>query len=93
MTGKRSYTGHRAYRRNRARLQSTTNTCALCGQPIPPGLDPTDPDSFTADHIVPISKGGTHAMKNLRPAHRRCNTRRGNRDRMPGTPDNLGRTW
>ena len=29
------------------------------------------------DHIVPLSKGGSHTMANLQLAHRRCNYKRG----------------
>lgn len=43
--------------------------CWLCGLP---GAD-------TRDHVRPISKGGTNDPSNLRPAHRACNSRRGNR--------------
>ncbi|MEV6638441.1 HNH endonuclease [Actinoplanes sp. NPDC051470] len=33
----------------------------------------------TADHIVPLSKGGTNKLNNLRPACLPCNSGRGNR--------------
>ena len=33
----------------------------------------------TIDHILPLSKGGTHEPKNVRVAHFSCNSRRGNR--------------
>lgn len=32
----------------------------------------------TRDHVVPLSRGGTNEWSNLRPAHRRCNSGRGN---------------
>lgn len=44
-------------------------TCHLC----------LKPGATTADHIVPRSKGGSDAISNLRPAHGRCNYRRGDR--------------
>ncbi|MFJ2370870.1 HNH endonuclease [Microbacterium sp. NPDC087665] len=45
--------------------------CRLCGLP---GAD-------TADHIIARSKGGDwYDVANGRPAHRRCNESRGNRD-------------
>jgi 5-methylcytosine-specific restriction endonuclease McrA len=31
------------------------------------------------DHIVPISKGGTHTLDNVQMAHRFCNLSKGNR--------------
>lgn len=88
-----SHTGHRTYRRNRARLKRTATVCALCGQPIDPDLPPDHPMSFTADHRTPVSKGGTHTARNLQAAHRRCNIRQGNRQKLPGAPENLGRRW
>lgn len=51
--------------------------CWLCGRPIPEVPWP-DPWSFTRDHVVPRSKGGTGDIKNLRPAHKVCNESRGN---------------
>lgn len=52
-------------------LETYGTTCRLCGLP---GAD-------SADHIVPRSKGGAvYDLTNLRPAHRRCNEARGNRD-------------
>ena len=43
--------------------------CHLCARP---GAD-------TKDHLLPLSRGGTDDIENLRPAHRICNGRRGNR--------------
>jgi 5-methylcytosine-specific restriction endonuclease McrA len=34
---------------------------------------------FTFDHVIPVSKGGTNDLQNIRPAHRSCNSARGNR--------------
>lgn len=42
--------------------------CWLCGEP----------GSRTADHVVPRSAGGGDDLGNLRPAHRGCNSARGN---------------
>lgn len=41
--------------------------CHLCGEP---GAD-------TLDHVVPLSRGGSNGVGNLRPAHRGCNSRKG----------------
>lgn len=27
----------------------------------------------TVDHVIPISKGGTHTWDNVKPAHYKCN--------------------
>ena len=35
-------------------------------------------DDMTVDHIVPLSRGGTNAMRNLRLACRTCNRSKGN---------------
>jgi 5-methylcytosine-specific restriction endonuclease McrA len=34
---------------------------------------------FSLDHIVPLSRGGAHIPSNVQTAHRRCNSRKGNR--------------
>ncbi len=61
-----------AYRR-RARtvtLSSATH-CHICGKPATPD------DPLEADHIVPVSYGGSDGWWNMRPAHRSCNRSRG----------------
>ncbi len=47
------------------------SVCWLCGGPIT--------DTVSVDHVIPRSKGGTDDLHNLRPAHKLCNIRRGNR--------------
>lgn len=44
--------------------------CGLCNQPV-------SEESFTIDHIVPISKGGAHIYSNVHIAHRSCNASKG----------------
>lgn len=46
--------------------------CGICREPV--GLD-----EFTIDHIVPLSRGGPHLFDNMQPAHRACNSRKGNK--------------
>lgn len=53
--------------------------CWLCGKGIDLALFHPHPGSFSIDHVVPRSKGGSNHISNLRPAHRRCNLRRGDR--------------
>lgn len=36
-------------------------------------------EDASVDHVVPLSKGGPSTMDNLRLAHRRCNSSKGNR--------------
>ena len=45
--------------------------CWLCGGTIT--------DTVSVDHVIPRSKGGSDDIDNLRPAHKTCNIRRGNR--------------
>lgn len=48
--------------------------CALCGKRLT-----SNRRAWTADHIVPVSHGGSHDLANLQPAHAACNSGRGNR--------------
>jgi 5-methylcytosine-specific restriction endonuclease McrA len=57
--------------------------CWLCREPINLDLPRTHPFGLSLDHVQPRSQGGTDAVSNLRPAHLRCNLRRG--ARRPGT--------
>lgn len=73
--------GKAAYKRKRKRLLAQVRddglACHICGGAIDVTLDRRDPMSFTADHIEPLALGG-HLVKNeIRPAHLRCNARRG----------------
>lgn len=47
--------------------------CHLCGQPIDMDLVWPDPDSFTIDHVVPMSQDGSNDLENVRPSHGHCN--------------------
>lgn len=49
-------------------------TCYLCGLPVQRGVSAFDPDSATVDHVVPLSRGGEHSVRNARTAHLRCNS-------------------
>ena len=62
------------YAKNRRVLLARDTRCWICG----------DDGADTADHVTPVSRGGTSALDNLRPAHRSCNFARGNR---PASPD------
>lgn len=67
-----------AYRKARAWLLAESDVCAVCGH-----LGAT-----TADHDIPLSRGGSNALENLVPAHgvdgcetcgRKCNQEKGER--------------
>ena len=65
--------------------------CAICGETCNfeditenGGIGRTYP---TIDHIIPLSKGGTHTWDNVQLAHNSCNSRKGVKsDNKPPTP-------
>lgn len=86
MTTTTKYNDHE-YRKRATALRRAVETnglpCHLCGKPIDLTLPSTHPMSFTADHLDAIASGGNlHGA--IAPAHRRCNSRRGNR-RLPNS--------
>lgn len=84
----------RQYRRNREALKRAVLSfdlpCAICHGalgPINVLADRNDPLAFEADHTTPVSVAMRAGMSSaraqrgdLRPAHRICNQRRGNRE-------------
>lgn len=48
-----------AYRKARAQLLAYSDVCAMCGHG----------QADTADHNIPLSRGGSNALENLVPAH------------------------
>jgi hypothetical protein len=52
--------------------------CQLCNKRVALKKCAPHPNSPTLDHIVPLSKGGTHEPINVQLAHFRCNSLRGN---------------
>ncbi|MFJ8346043.1 HNH endonuclease [Streptomyces sp. NPDC094153] len=57
------------WRKNRATAIRLQPFCSVCG---------TDQD-LTGDHVLPLSRGGSNAVDNIRVLCRSCNSRRGNR--------------
>lgn len=53
--------------------------CQLCGAVLSLATPWPDPKTPTRDHIVPLTKGGTHERANLQLACAECNIRKGNR--------------
>jgi 5-methylcytosine-specific restriction endonuclease McrA len=45
--------------------------CYLCGEVIG--------DDLSFDHVMPLSRGGTHTYENIRPTHLICNMRKSNK--------------
>ncbi len=59
-------------RRLRKLIERDGLNCAICKNPL-------TEKTMSIDHIIPLSLGGTHALENLRLAHRRCNGKRGSK--------------
>jgi hypothetical protein len=53
--------------------------CQLCDKPVNPKLSFPNPGCASLDHVIPLSRGGSHKTTNVQLAHLRCNTSRGNR--------------
>lgn len=53
-------------------------TCQLCGKKVDMNKAGPDPMSPSIDHILPLSKGGTHEPRNVQLAHLGCNSRKNN---------------
>lgn len=51
--------------------------CHLCGEPVDMALTYPDPRSKSVDHVVPLARGGAHAMSNCALAHLGCNVKKG----------------
>ena len=66
------------WQRLRAHILATRPPiCGWCGEVIDLNLSGNHPRGPSVDHIVPRAQGGTDDRSNLQPAHRRCNTQRG----------------
>lgn len=66
------------YLRNRRRVISEASVCAICGKPLDKKLKFPHPMSVTADHIIPISRGGDPKdPDNLQAVHLICNQVKG----------------
>lgn len=48
-------------------------TCGVCHNPINKFLRVPNWEAATIEHVIPVSKGGTHTWDNVVPAHYRCN--------------------
>jgi 5-methylcytosine-specific restriction endonuclease McrA len=55
--------------------------CHLCRSAIDPRHRKPHPLCATIDHIIPLSRGGTHTWTNCAPAHAYCNFQKG--DQVP----------
>lgn len=55
------------------------NHCMICKERIDKSLTFPDLNSMTIDHIIPLSKGGSHSIGNVQLAHLKCNVRKHNK--------------
>lgn len=53
--------------------------CGICGGKVNKHLKYPHPLSPSLDHIIPLSKGGTHTRENVQLAHLRCNLSKGSK--------------
>ena len=55
-------------------------TCRICGSSV-------EPNNWHLDHIIPLSRGGSHIYDNVAVTHPICNMRKHGADpRVPGSP-------
>jgi HNH endonuclease/Homeodomain-like domain len=55
-------------------LKRDGKECYLCGEDTNKNLDTNHDDYPSIEHVIPVSKGGTHTWDNVKVAHRKCNT-------------------
>jgi hypothetical protein len=53
--------------------------CGICGAKVNKRLKYPNPNSPSLDHIIPLSKGGSHTNDNVQISHLRCNLSKGNK--------------
>lgn len=58
--------------------------CQICGDDVDRSASWPDPRSASLDHIIPLSRGGTHIRENAQCSHFQCNVRKGGRFSAPG---------
>jgi 5-methylcytosine-specific restriction endonuclease McrA len=69
--------------RLRKRIAALRPDCHICGRPIDYSLPHLDPGEFVIDHVVPLKRGGTDTIDNVKAAHRSCNSAKAARDFAP----------
>ncbi len=48
------------------------NTCHICNKPITQGVGQSG-GALAFDHVIPVSKRGSHTSSNIKPSHASCN--------------------
>lgn len=91
--------GGRPWRRAVAQLKKQSQICAWCGEAIDLDLPSGHPESFSADHIIPLSQLPpdsplANSLKNLQPMHLVCNQRKGaGKNKKSTRPNPTSRKW
>lgn len=80
-TSSTRYGVHRTtYEKNKRKIIAQGDTCGICGLPVDKSLKFPHPMSATADHIIPLDKGGNPSdIDNLQLAHLSCNRIKSNK--------------
>lgn len=66
--------GRKLFQQNKKMLMATSDGyCAICGKPLDFNEKWPSPLSVTADHIIPLIKGGDNTIDNLALVHWCCN--------------------
>lgn len=82
---RKNYEKRRARKKSNGPVDDFTNIevyerdhwfCGICGLKVDRTLAWPDPMSASLDHIVPLSRGGSHTLDNVQCAHLVCNTRK-----------------
>jgi 5-methylcytosine-specific restriction endonuclease McrA len=60
-------------------IERDNRLCHICGDAVDLSLAKYHPMSKSFDHVIPLSKGGSHSMGNVKLAHFGCNSRKGAR--------------
>ena len=53
--------------------------CGICHKPVDKSISCPHPQSVSLDHIIPLSRGGSHSRANVQCAHFGCNSRKRNK--------------
>lgn len=62
--------------------------CYICGRKVNMRAHYNADDYGSIDHVIPLSKGGTHTWNNVRLAHRKCNIIKSNKTFIEGKMGN-----
>ena len=61
-------------------IERDGNRCYICGVEVDLTLRWPDPGAPSRDHVIPLSKGGSHTLDNVKLAHLACNWAKGTKE-------------